>query len=253
MLDLYETTSDPTWLTRAISLQSKLDALHWDDVGGGYYTTAAHHETLLTRDKPSYDGAEPSGNSVATLNLLRLAELTSKDEYRKRAERCFAAFQPALSESPTASPLMLSALELYLDDIREVFIVTPKPGDETRLLQIVRTTYLPNRIFTLTTEGTELDRRAKLVPALEGKRALGGQATAFVCERGVCEQPIHSRLSRIASASVVQRQPNSPATVADRARLHPSSARADRATPRAVRSSAEKRGPASSRSASRFL
>jgi len=188
LLDLYEATSSLRWLEEAVALQRVLDQHYWDAGAGGYFMTSDDHEDLLARDKPTYDGAEPSGNSVALLNLMRLSELTG--EYRERAERGLAAFSQALSRSPTTSPKMLSALDFYLDTPLEVFVVTPAAGgDPAPLLSRFRRAFLPNRVFTLTEEGEPLSRRARVIHVLEGKRALQGRSTAFVCERGRCELP----------------------------------------------------------------
>ena len=81
LLDLYEATGETRWLRDAIALQRTLDA-HFADPAGGYFQTADDHETLLTREKPDYDGAEPSASSVAYLNFLRLQELTTDEAYR---------------------------------------------------------------------------------------------------------------------------------------------------------------------------
>lgn len=189
-LDLYEATANGARIRQAVALQSTLDQHFWDGDFGGYFMTSRDHEQLLARDKPSYDGAEPSGNSVALMNLLRLAELTTKDDYRKRAEQGLAAFSRDLATSASASPKILAALECYLDRPLEVFVIKPDAGAPAEpLVSRFRSTYLPNRVFTLISEGQRLEELARLVPGLEGKTALRGATTAFVCERGRCELP----------------------------------------------------------------
>ena len=83
MLDLYEADPDPRWLRDAIALQAELDRHYADELGGGYFKTADDQERLLAREKPSRDGAIPSGNSVAALNLQRLADFTGGDRHRQ--------------------------------------------------------------------------------------------------------------------------------------------------------------------------
>ena len=151
--------------------------------------TASDHEELLTRDKPSYDGAEPSGNSVALMNLLRLHEFTLDSSFQKRAEQTLGAFAGVLSRGSAAAPKMISALEFYLDEPREVLIVTPRGGGAGPLLDSVRATFLPNRILTVTAEGKQLSKQAELIPSVAGKRALKKRATAYVCRRGLCDLP----------------------------------------------------------------
>jgi len=190
LLDLYEATFEPRWLREAVALQAQLDARYLDAGHGGYFMTSSDHEELLARDKPAYDGAEPSGSSVALMNLLRLEELTGKEEYRQRAERGFAAFSVALSRGGSGLPKMLAALDFYLDAPREVLIVAPEQdGDPAPLLSRLRRTYLPNRILAVTTEGAALEATSAVLPVIEGKLAIRGRTTAFVCERGRCELP----------------------------------------------------------------
>jgi uncharacterized protein YyaL (SSP411 family) len=213
LLDLLEATSDLRWLDSARFLQAALDSGHWDEAGGGYFTSSGRHEELLTRDKPSYDGAEPSGNSVAILNLLRLSDLTSDDSYRKRAERALAAFARELTRSPEASPLMLSALESYLDTRREIVIVSPNGKADTTLTAVVGRTYVPNRVFIQTTEGAELAQRANAMPFVAEKAAIGGRPTAFVCERGLCERPTSDPAvlaSQLGKVTPLERAPEAP-------------------------------------------
>ncbi|HEV2064188.1 MAG TPA: thioredoxin domain-containing protein, partial [Thermoanaerobaculia bacterium] len=92
LLDLFEATGDVRFLREALTLDRVLEARYEDKANGGFFLTSDDHERLLAREKPAYDGAEPSGNSVQILNLLRLHEFTTNDAYRQRADRALAAF-----------------------------------------------------------------------------------------------------------------------------------------------------------------
>ncbi|HYC57480.1 MAG TPA: thioredoxin domain-containing protein, partial [Candidatus Binatia bacterium] len=189
LLDLFEAGADPKWLRAAITLQSLQDE-HHGDPSGGYFLVADDHEPLLARAKPSYDGAEPSGNSVAALNLLRLAELTQDEGYRQRADALLAAFGQILTRSPAAVPKMLGALDYRIGPAREVVIVAPdRLEDAGDLLDVVRATFLPRHAFAFTVAGEQLEDLAELVPLVDSKLAIDGRATAYVCERGRCERP----------------------------------------------------------------
>jgi uncharacterized protein YyaL (SSP411 family) len=190
LLDLYEADADPYWLHQALSLQETLDAHYADDVGGGYFNNADDHERLLAREKPSQDGALPSGNSVAALNLLRLAELTGDDRYHERASMLFSAFHETLTRSPTALSEMLLALDFELEPTKEIVVIRPPSGgDLATMLAPLRSTHLPNRILVVVTEGEELSAHAAAVPLVAGKLALEGKVTAYVCENRVCKHP----------------------------------------------------------------
>jgi uncharacterized protein YyaL (SSP411 family) len=188
LLDLFEATSQARWLESALSLQTYVDAHHWDQKSGGYFMTGDNQEKLLSRDKPDYDGAEPSGNSVAVMNLLRFATLTSKPAYRTRAESVFAAFSQDLARRGRGLTKMLSALELYLDEPYELVVVS-KVGKEdaaASLLNVLRSAYLPNRALVVTTEGSAPNPH---IPWLENKTVQSGSATAYVCKQGICKRP----------------------------------------------------------------
>jgi uncharacterized protein YyaL (SSP411 family) len=193
LLDLYEATSNPRWLQEAIGLDAILESSYEDKNGGAFFLTSAEHEKLLAREKPSYDGAEPSGNSVQAMNLLRLHEFTTKDRYRQRWEKTIGAFNQVLSKSPSAMSEMLLAVDFYLDAPKEVVIVAPASrADAEILLAQLRSTFLPNRIVAVAGQGEDLNTQAKLVPLLENKIAQKGKSTAYVCESGVCELPTTS-------------------------------------------------------------
>jgi uncharacterized protein len=192
LLDLYEASGDSGWLERAFDLDAVLAHRFEDRTGGGYFLTEDGRQPLLVREKPAYDGAEPSGNSVAVLNLLRLHEFTSDGRYRMRAEKTLRYLAPTLRNSPTTLSELLLAVDFLLDRPKQVLIVLPctaRTGDAAPLLSAFRTRFVPNRVFAMVREGEELDEAARAVPLLRGKEAAGGRATAFVCEDRACALP----------------------------------------------------------------
>ena len=189
LLDLYEATGDSRWLKEAIALDAVLEKHYEDKKNGGFFLTSDDAEKLLAREKPDRDGAEPSGNSVQVLNLLRLHEFTSQEEYRRRAEAALKAFHDVLKRSPSALSELMLAVDYHLDTPLEIVIVTRSSrADAEPLLAKLRGTFLPNRILAVVTEG-ELAAQENEIPLLGGKLVQNGQATAYVCERGVCELP----------------------------------------------------------------
>jgi uncharacterized protein YyaL (SSP411 family) len=189
LLDLFEVSSDPQWLRLARALQAELDARFWDPDGGGYFFTADDQERLLAREKPVTDGAEPSGNSVAVMNLLRLHELTGDETHRERAERALGALSRQLALDPSGAARLAAALDFHTDVPKEIAIVTARPGGEAALLDALARVYVPNRVLVVASEGAPQDALAVLVPWLAGKRAAAGRATAYVCENRVCSEP----------------------------------------------------------------
>jgi hypothetical protein len=189
-LDLFEATGDSRWLEEAIALHEVLEEYHWDHADGAYFTTASDGEALLAREKPDYDGAEPSGNSVALLNLLRLHELTTDDRYRQRAETGLRALAGSLGGAPLAVPKLLGALDFQLDRSKTVVVIAPEDGTGTAALEAaIARTFVPNRALAIVPAGAAQRRLAPLVPLVADKRAQGGRATAYVCENRVCAVP----------------------------------------------------------------
>ncbi len=190
LLDLYEATGAPRWLREAMNLDHVLESHYEDPKAGAYYLTSDDQERLLAREKPSYDGAEPTGNSVQAMNLLRLYELTANDRYRRRADRTFSAFSEVARQAPTAMSELLTAAEFRLGMPREIVIVTPRSRVEAEpFLGQLRRTYVPNRVLIVAAEGADIALQEKLIPLLEGKTAQGGRTTAYVCTEGVCKLP----------------------------------------------------------------
>ncbi len=148
------------------------------------------HEKLLAREKPSYDGAEPSGNSVEALNLLRLSEFTTQDRYRERADRLLRSFQARLAEAPTSLSELLLTVDFRLDAPKEVIIVVPRSRAEAEpFLARLRRAFLPNRVLAVGVVGADQKDQEKLVTLLQDKTPQDGKATAYVCEGGVCKLP----------------------------------------------------------------
>ncbi|MCZ6777606.1 MAG: thioredoxin domain-containing protein [Acidobacteria bacterium] len=190
LLDLFETTGERRWLEEAVALDRVTETHYEDAEHGGFFMTSKDHEKLLAREKPAYDGAEPSGNSVAILNLLRLYELTTQERYRLRAERALRAFHDTLERAPTALSEMLLAVDFHLDTPKEIIIVTGGPREEAEpLLARFRRVFLPNRVLVVVAESEDLQSLARLVPLVSYKVAQHGKPTAYVCERRVCDLP----------------------------------------------------------------
>ncbi|MBI2082608.1 MAG: thioredoxin domain-containing protein [Deltaproteobacteria bacterium] len=180
LLALYESDFDPKWLQWAKELQSQQDKLLWDDKDGGYFMIPEGTE-LIVRKKEFHDGAIPSGNSIAALNLLRLHDLLLEQDYRKKADALFSAALSPLSQYPAGHGQLLQALDYRLDRSKEIAVIGEK-GDP-RLDEIRRylhQTFLPNAVYAMGDAG---------LPLLEGKTMIDGKTTVYVCEGFTCKKP----------------------------------------------------------------
>ena len=193
MLELYEATFQVRHLERAIDLVRAMDHLFWDRRGGGYYFAGEDGETLLARAKEIYDGAQPSGNSVAALVLLRLGRMTGNGAYEERAEALFRAFGGSLARLPAAHTQLLIALEFALGPTREIVISGAAAAEDTRgLVSAVRSRYLP-RAVTLLRDDADAAPLARVAPFTAAQESVGGRATAYVCENFACSAPVTER------------------------------------------------------------
>ena len=190
LLDLYEVDTQPRWLRAAIALQSTLDTHYSDALGGGYFQTASNAAALLAREKPSRDGVIPSGNSVAALNLLRLAELTGDHQYNDPVIQIFSAFSDLMDRQPTAVSEMLLALDFYLSKRVEIVLIMPpdKSGLDAMLAPL-RATFFPNRVLVAVVENEQLESHAEISPLLKDRIARNGQTTVYLCQDYVCGFP----------------------------------------------------------------
>jgi uncharacterized protein YyaL (SSP411 family) len=189
LLDLYEATFEPRWLGEALRLAEGTEALFAEVDGGGWFRTASDHEQLVAREKPNTDGAEPSGASVALLNVLRLQTFTGDDRWRIVAERAWRAYAPILDRAPGALHEMLLALDFWLAPPREIVLVWPERSSPAAFLDALRGTFLPNRVLLGASEGAQLDALAGISPLVAGKTSVDARPTAYVCERGTCRLP----------------------------------------------------------------
>jgi uncharacterized protein YyaL (SSP411 family) len=188
LISLYEATGELTWIESAVSLADKMIEQFWDDGEGGFFFTGKSHEQLIVRSKEFMDNATPSGNSIATLSLLRLTLLTGDDDYRRRATAVLRLMADQIRRYPSAFGFALSALDFYLDSPLEVVVVGSTDPRLDELLRTVWQTYLPNRVVALCRK--DHDRAAALVPLFAGRDALAKQPTAFVCQANTCQQPV---------------------------------------------------------------
>ncbi len=191
LLDLYSASHDLSRLQQAIKLTEKQLAEFTDEKGGFYDTPQA--AGLLARLKEAYDGAEPSGNSVAALNLLRLATLTNNQKWAEVAEKSISSFAGILAKYPPAMPLMLSAMDFQMDKPKQIVIVGNKDDVETELLlREVHSRYLPNAILMLADGGENQQFLEKELPFLQTATKIDGKATAYVCENFTCKMPVNT-------------------------------------------------------------
>jgi uncharacterized protein YyaL (SSP411 family) len=189
MVAVYETTWDERWLREARTLADQVLQSFWDEEQGIFYDTAADAEQLVIRPRDLFDNATPSGNSAAVNALLRLAELVGDERYSRVARRVLESLADTMARVPAGFGHLLSALDFHLATPAEVaFVGTPGEAGTDALLRVVGRAYLPNTVTALRRADESGDE--ELIPLLRGRTAREGRATAYVCERFACQQPV---------------------------------------------------------------
>jgi uncharacterized protein YyaL (SSP411 family) len=190
MLELYDATFDPVYIDRALELQKQTHELFWDAKRGGFFFTATDNEELLVRQKEVYDGAIPSGNSMAADNFIRLARLTGDTGIQQNADHIFAAFSNEVNQLPSAHSQLLSALQRGVGPSLEVVLAGNAGAEDTEaLLRTVRESYLPQAAVLVVPPGEEGASIRRLAPYTEAHEPIDGKAAAYVCRDFTCKLP----------------------------------------------------------------
>jgi uncharacterized protein YyaL (SSP411 family) len=191
LVTLYETTGALRWLEEALRLADKMIGEFWDEEGGGFFYNGRSGEQLIVRNKDYFDNATPSGNSVAAELLLRLSVLTGREDYARKAVNVLRLIRDAVERYPSAFGSALCAIDFQLSKPKEIAVVAGHDAEGARLLEReIWRRYLPNKVVALST-GRD-GRAAELVPLLRERGAVGGRATAYVCENYTCLSPVNT-------------------------------------------------------------
>ena len=187
-LDLYAATWDNRWLREAVGLTTLMMELFRAEDGRGFHDTAKGDSSVLVRMTEHYDGAEPSGSSVAALNLIRLANMTGRREWREAAEQTIVAAGGVLRQAPHVMPMMAVALSAAHRPHIQVVIAGKRGAEDTcRMLEIAGRSASAD-VAVLFREGDD-DALPGVAPFTRALGAQGGRATAYVCKDFACSLP----------------------------------------------------------------
>lgn len=182
-IHLYNATLDTLWIERAVELQQEQDAKLWDSESGAYFMSQPSSD-LVVRTKNEYDGAEPSGNSVAANNLLELATLTGDDSYADRADRTVNALLASVQQYPFAMPLLMVAGQRILQGSKEIVLSAEARSGLAEYVGELRARFLPGvGVLVNTPDASPISEFAK------SQITIGGMSTAYVCKEKACELP----------------------------------------------------------------
>jgi len=181
VIHLYEATLEPKQLDFAIALAEAMIAKFYDRERGGFWQSSADAKDLILRVKDDYDGAEPSGNSVATLALLKLAAITDRKDFREPAEATLRLLSARLEKIPHAVPYLLQALDFTMEEPRRVVIAGAASDSRTKeLIRAAHSVYQPNKVV-LGNVGS-VEEFAQTLPAKDGP-------LVYLCTGKSCQLP----------------------------------------------------------------
>lgn len=182
VIELYQVTLEPKHLQFAIDLAESMVKRFYDREAGGFWQSEAGASDLILRIKEDYDGAEPSGNSVAALNLLRLAALTDRKEFREAAEKTLLLFAERLQKLPQAVPNMLLALDYLVEEPKRAVLAGDFRSPEgAALLRAAHSVYQPSKVVMSTVAPVE--------PFARTLKPVAGKPTVYLCTGSVCQPP----------------------------------------------------------------
>jgi uncharacterized protein YyaL (SSP411 family) len=191
LIELYEATFEVAYLEEAIAISSTMIDQFWDSSAGGLFFSGSDNEALITRTKEIYDGALPSGNSVAVLNLLRLGRITGDSELENRADQLTRSFSAQIDSYPMAHTQFLIALDFTIGPNQEIVIAGDPAAEITKaMIAAIHRVFLPNKALLFRPEGDAINRLCKLSPFVEMLHPVEDQPTVFLCEQYACKTPI---------------------------------------------------------------
>ncbi|MCW4017522.1 MAG: thioredoxin domain-containing protein [Candidatus Bathyarchaeota archaeon] len=180
LIELYEATFKDSYLQAAVELIRKMNILFWDAKNGGFYFTSTKSESGMPKMKQIYDGAYPSGNSVALLNLLRLSSLANEPEFEERAHKLVKAFSLEAQSAPEAYTWLLAGVDFIVGPSQSVVLIgNLQEKDALEMVAALKKQYLPNMVVSLRDPAK----------AGAGYEMLDGKATAYVCVNQTCMPP----------------------------------------------------------------
>ncbi len=191
LLDLYEATFKVEYLKEALSLTNEMLRLFWDEKEGGFFFAAHDSADVILRQKEIYDGALPSGNSIAALDMVRLFHFTLDEQWEENAQKLFKVFSNDIIQHPSAYAQMLIALDFLLGPSQEVILSGDlKDPLLNQMIQNLFSKFIPNKVVIVRpTDQRQAQEIISLIPSLENQIPLEEKTTAYVCQNHVCQLP----------------------------------------------------------------
>jgi uncharacterized protein YyaL (SSP411 family) len=193
LVELYEATLDIEYLEKALHLVGDMRDLFWDERAGGFFYYGKDGESLITRSKELYDGAMPSGNSVAAWVLMRLSRMTVNADLEELVQKMLRVFAADLWRYPRAYAAFLLAVDLFYGSPRQIVVANEAGRGEMKdILAEIGQHFIPNAVV-LYNDPTREATVAKLIPHVQAQGPVEGKPTVYICENFACQKPVTDR------------------------------------------------------------
>jgi uncharacterized protein YyaL (SSP411 family) len=191
LLDLYHADFDPLWLKRAVDVAAQMIELFEDKQTGGFYLTGSDAPQLVVRNRGAFDGAIPSGNSAAAMELFRLGELTGSKKWTSSAVKVLEYYQDDMKNQPLALTDMLLAVDFRLGPRAEIVIAAQDEQAETQeLLKHLHKHFLPRTVILLKDSKANAQQLENIAEPVKERISLDGKPAVYICEEFACREPI---------------------------------------------------------------
>ncbi len=192
LIDLYEASFEIDLLDTALRLSKDMIELFYDEENGGFFDTSGKDPSVILRSKEWHDSAEPSGNSIAIENLLRLSYMFGRDDYREKAMKSLSYFSEIMNKAPQATAQFLAVLDLALSKPKQIIIAGDvyEPATQT-LLREVQSRFIPGKVLLLADGSNGQEYLSSKVEFIGTVKKIDEKPTAYVCENFTCELPVN--------------------------------------------------------------
>ena len=190
LLEIYEATFDSKYLSKSLDLMNVMVEDFWDEKNGGFFLGADQSEKLIVRTKTAYDGAIPSGNSVAVMNMLKLSRITGNVKWAELSEKTIRAFSEDIYRAPTGYTLMLSAFLFDTNKSKEIVIVGNGEDNKTKeFINSFHSKYAPHKILLFKDTSLNNNQLEQLANWTSTQYSIDDKPTAYICKNFACNQP----------------------------------------------------------------
>lgn len=190
LLELYEATLDEGFLKRSLELMDRLINKFFDNELGGFYLYGKDAESLIHRPKELYDGAIPSGNSVAAYVMEKLYHLTGNQPLREILDKQMSFLASEVYQYPSAYCFSMMAIMQEVYNTKELVCVLPSDSFVAELKDMLSKHFLP-QLSALVKTDNNTDRLEKIAEFTKDYPSSKDKPYYYLCEDYSCQAPVH--------------------------------------------------------------